>query len=322
MQREEFLKLFEKQIQGTISPEEEIRLNAWFDEQQSKGLSTWDDELLGDKNEVEKEILVNINHEEKAPRIFRLNSPWLKLAASVFIISTLAVLWYKVKPQAPLQNTTVAYTQSAARYGQVIKVVLPDSSKVWLNAGSRLRYPQSFDGKTREIELEGEAFFDVKHNEHQPFIVHSGELNTQVLGTTFNIKAYKTNRKLRVTVATGKVAVYTKNTKAIFLTPNQTAVYDKDLQAFNTSNSPSKDVTAWTQGKLVYKNELLSQALQDVSNKYGIKVTASPNLKSCQIYGTFRHNNVEALLKMITYSVNGKLIKTESGYLIEGKGCK
>lgn len=322
MQREEFLKLFEKQLQGTITPDEEARLNKWFEEQQNKGLPTWDEQTLGNKDDLEEDIFNAINSHNEQPRVRNLYSPWLKIAASILMVSTLAVLWYKFKPQALQQTAAVVYTQSAAKYGQVIKVVLPDSSEVWLNAGSRLRYPESFDGKTREIELDGEAFFDVKHKEQQPFIVHSGELNTQVLGTSFNIKAYKTNRKLRVTVASGKVAVYTKNTKAIYLTPNQTAVYDRELHAFNTSNKPSKDFTAWTQGKLVYKNELLSQALEDISNKYGVKVTAGPNLKSCQIYGTFEHSNAEVLLKMIALSVNGKLVKNADGYLLTGNGCK
>jgi transmembrane sensor len=323
MKREEFLRLFEKQLQGTITPEEEICLSAWFQQQQLDGLSEWDEQKLGNKKELGDAIHSNIQQQSRKQNIFQSYRPWLKIAASVVLLSTVAVLWYKLKPHNGIKTETfsVSYIEAKAEYGQVLKITLADSSTVWLNAGSRLRYPEKFDGKTRELNLEGEGFFEVKHRKSQPFIVHSGTLNTQVLGTSFNVKAYKNSVQLKVSVATGKVAIYTDKIKSIYLTPNQTGTYDKTIGHIGIGQNQIKEVTAWREGKLVYRNELLSQALEDITNKYGVKVMASSKMKTCQIYGTFNHDNVESLLQMISYSVNGKVIKKGSGFYITGRGC-
>jgi len=323
MKREEFLRLFEKQLQGTITPEEEICLSAWFRQQELSGLSEWDEQKLGNKKEQGEAIYNNIWQQSRKRNTFRSYRLWLRIAASVVLLSALAVLWYKSKPHSGLKTETflVRDIEAKAQYGQVLKVTLADSSTVWLNAGSRLRYPEKFEGRTRELDLEGEAFFEVTHRKNQPFIVHSGKLNTQVLGTSFNIKAYKNSVQLKVSVATGKVAIYTNKIKSIYLTPNQTGIYDKTVGHIAIGQNQIKEVTAWREGKLVYKNELLSQALEDITNKYGVKVMASPKMKTCQIYGTFNHDNVESLLQMISYSVNGKVIKKGSGFYITGRGC-
>lgn len=322
MTREEFLRLFEKQLQGTITPNEELRLSAWFEQQQAEGLSGWDTGKLGDQKELEEAIYNKIMQQEDKQNIFRMYGKWLSIAASIVLIGVAILFWQRTKT---LHNETptaaTRYNEAKSEYGQVLKIVLADSSTVWLNAGSRLRYPEKFSGKLREIYLEGEAFFDVTHKKDQPFIVHSGKLNTQVLGTSFNIKAYKSAKQLKVSVATGKVAIYTSKTNAVYLTPNQTGTYNKTAGKISTTKDQINDITAWREGKLIYRNELLSLALEDITNKYGVRITASSNMSTCHIYGTFNHDNVETLLKMISYSVNGKVIKKASGFYISGKGC-
>eukprot|EP01132_Coremiostelium_polycephalum_P022666 gene22666-26912_t len=282
MTREEFLRLFEKQLQGSISPEEEARLAAWFEQQQAKGLSAWDPGQLGNQKELEEAIYEKIRQKDSKKGVLRLYRPWLSTAASILLLSMVLLLWQRIKQSTEQISATakaIKYAEAKSGYGQVLKIVLADSSTVWLNSGSRLRYPEKFNGSSRELYLEGEAFFNVVHKKSQPFIVHSGALNTQVLGTSFNIKAYKNSAQLKVSVATGKVGIYADKVST-----------------------------------------LLSQALEDISNKYGVHITASPNMSSCRIYGTFNHDNVETLLKMISYSVNGKVIRKTEGFYLSGKG--
>lgn len=323
MQREEFLTLFEKQLHGTITPEEGNRLSAWFEQQQSAGLSQWDQEQLGNQKELEENIYANIIRKSKQPFGIRLQRHWLAIAASIVLVSIAALSWHKIKPESKNQTENIAlkYTKTTARYGEVLKIMLADSSMVWLNAGSSLRYPEKFEGKTRELYLEGEAFFEVTRNREKPFIVHSGELSTRVLGTSFNIKAYKNADQLKVSVATGKVAIYAKKIPAIHLIPNQTGTYNKDLGKINMQQHQTADLTTWRQGKLVYRNEALSKALEDIENKYGVHISISPAMKNCRIYGTFNHDHIETLLKMIAYSVKARVVKKGADFRLTGEGC-
>jgi transmembrane sensor len=321
MQRDEFLHLFEKQLQGTITSEEERRLSAWFEQQQSTGLSQWDQEQLGNQKELEDHIYYNITKKGRQPLGIRLQRHWLAIAASIILVSICALLWHKTSLEGKTENTAARYTRTTARYGEVLKVMLADSSMVWLNAGSSLRYPEKFEGKTRELYLEGEAFFEVTPNREKPFIVHSGELNTRVLGTSFNIKAYKNSDQLKVSVATGKVAISVGKIPPVLLIPNQTGTYSKDLGQISTEQGQVTDLTAWREGKLIYRNELLSLALDDIENKYGVHISSSPAMKNCRIYGTFNHDHLETLLKMIAYSVKAKVIKKGADFYISGEGC-
>ncbi|RYZ95824.1 MAG: hypothetical protein EOP47_25055 [Sphingobacteriaceae bacterium] len=103
----------------------------------------------------------------------------------------------------------------AAVNGNVTHITLGDGTKIWLNGGSKLKYPETFRGKLREITIEGEAFFDVAHDADHPFIVHTGDITTQVLGTSFNIKAYPDEQLLKVDVVSGKVGIVPSATAAV-----------------------------------------------------------------------------------------------------------
>src|SRR5690606_36092602 len=119
-----------------------------------------------------------------------------------------------------------------------------------LNAESRLLYPSRFRGGRREVTLVGEAYFEVAHQADKPFIIHSGKLITQVLGTSFNIKAYENDPDIKVAVLTGKVGVrnLTGNQKAVFLTPNQEAVYNKAINSIGKQKVDASLSVSWKDG--------------------------------------------------------------------------
>jgi transmembrane sensor len=327
MQQKEFLERFEKQLQGTITPEEEISLSQWFEQQQQEGVSAWDVQLLGDQEQVAQESYAQIMEKHKKRLGLQRSKLWLKVAASILLIASLSTIFIKYNIERTAVPETFVYQTDSAGYGQVVKVTLPDSSRIWLNAGSRIRYLKGFTAHKREIQLQGEAFFEVNHQPRRPFIVHSGRLNTQVLGTSFNVKAYADDPHIQVTVHTGKVGIYTqhhqskKNGETVFLSPNQTASFNIANEVIKTETSKSEEEIAWRKGKLVYKNELLVAAIRDLKHKYGVDINLAKSMESCRVYGTFEHDAVEKILEMMAFSVNGKLIKAGKGYQILGKGC-
>ena len=134
-------------------------------------------------------------------------------------------------------------------------LTLPDGTRVWLNADTRLEYPDDFSGRAmREVFLEGEAFFDVVENKHQPFIVRTSSLSVKVLGTAFNVKSYDSDETIETTLVRGKVSIETNQNKTgeiITLLPHQQAVFKKKSSMMVLANQVNTETyTAWRTGKL------------------------------------------------------------------------
>ena len=233
MDKKQFLRLRDKYLKGECSEEEKKLMDDFYRSYQEKG-EDWEelglpdnslvrDELyeavrsritektITEKAITEKTINAKTITERKHARIVIRESrvaPYMKVAASialaVVVISTY-LLW-----QGTGQPNGLAMLEKTTQHGQKSTVVLEDGTKISLNSGSRLTYPAQFDKDSREVVLEGEAFFEVTRNTEKPFIVRSGDLVTTVLGTSFNIKAFPTEN-IAVTVATGKVRVENTN---------------------------------------------------------------------------------------------------------------
>lgn len=149
------------------------------------------------------------------------------IAAAVMIGALLSVAgWYIDKKFGASEQMTMI--RKTNKVGELSKLILPDSTTVWLGVASTLKYPQRFTGPQRHVELDGEAYFEVIHNVSLPFIVTSGPVRTRVLGTTFNVKAYKEEQEIAVTLATGRVEVTSKKeAKPVVLSPNEQLRFNK-----------------------------------------------------------------------------------------------
>jgi transmembrane sensor len=156
-------------------------------------------------------------------------------------------------------------------------ILLPDSTQVWLNAGSSLEYPENFDKPVREVTLSGEAYFDVKHAAEHPFIIHTGEILTTVMGTAFNINAYADRKNIKVSVSRGKVKVSRGRLLLATLVKDQeikvSKMEDQSLQKVLSTNT----VAAWQQGNLVYEDETLSEIIADLERVYDVHIQVAVN---------------------------------------------
>jgi transmembrane sensor len=194
-----------------------------------------------------------------------------------------------------------------------------------LNAGSILTYPERFTGNTREITLEGEAFFDVAADARKPFIIHAGALNTTVLGTTFNITAYKNSPLLSVTVLSGKVAVMdTLSQKSVTVLPNQKATFNPDKATLITSIADKpENAIAWSEGKLIFEETPLAEVAERLSYKYNVQIVLEGrNLSNCRFNGEFDTEPLEEILKIITTLTETKIKREGTVIHLSGKGCK
>lgn len=162
-------------------------------------------------------------------------------------------------------------------YGKKSQLILEDGTKVWLNAGSRMAFPTKFTGKKREVFLEGEAYFEVAHNQNLPFVVNTGEIAIKVLGTRFNLSAYKSDQLTETVLLEGKVTVSERSvlgflTSETILSPNQKASYDRNNRSITVKNEPDADlVIAWTEGWFKFSQQNMTDVLNKLQRYYNVQ---------------------------------------------------
>jgi transmembrane sensor len=244
----------------------------------------------------------------------------------VSLVSAVLILAYHYRYALLDRLDPIANKQLVAANGQTVNFTLADGTKIWLNAGSKLTYPETFRGEKREIKLEGEAFLDVTHDPAKAFIVHTGQVSTQVLGTSFNIKAYVNERFIKVDVLSGKVGVVTPAGKAksvtTFLTPAEGVVFNKD--GLSITKNKQVDVNAlssWKGGELVFKNIALPEVLNTINRHFNVTVKADVNLARCSITANFTNVSLENIMKIISKLVKGKAVQKGPAYQLKGRGC-
>lgn len=198
--------------------------------------------------------------------------PYLKYAAIwAPLITLLGLGGYLLRNHA--KPTAVAMLTSSTTTGKLLKIQLPDSTIVYLNASSSLEYPEIFTGDTRAVMLHGEAFFDVKQDDKHPFFVTTDKLQVQVLGTSFNVRSYADDADIAVTVTTGKVGVKVPeptNAAATILLPDQEFNYTKHTHLTKVAAVNALDSKAWGEGAFIFNYETLENITRRLSRWYGV----------------------------------------------------
>ncbi len=230
---------------------------------------------------------------------------WTSIAASVILVSALGYFGRDLF-QSPSSKMQKLITINGERK----QLKLADGSVIWLNPKTTLTYPEKFNGKTREVYLSGEAFFEVAKDKEHPFIVHSEQVNTQVLGTSFNIKSYSGQQDIQVTLLTGKVAVNVQGEKgkSTEIVPNQKVTYNKTSGALiKEGDINAKLFLDRKNGKLIYKGIELRNVINDLELFYNIKVNIATKMDHCLFYGNIdTAEEAELAIQQIALTFNGK----------------
>lgn len=173
-------------------------------------------------------------------------------------------------------DENIRISQLVMPYGSSSKIVLSDSSVVWLNAGSSLIYPSKFTGKSREVVLFGEAYFSVNSNPDKPFIVRTSALEIRALGTEFNVSAYPEDNMIQTVLKKGSVTIKridgTKSENEILLSPNQLALFDKKTKQSRITVVNTDFYTLWTNGLLCFENRDLNRIIKSLERYYNINI--------------------------------------------------
>jgi ferric-dicitrate binding protein FerR (iron transport regulator) len=197
---------------------------------------------------------------------------WRPLVAAASIITVILAGW-AIATHKGRKSTTPAYTLISNESDKIRKLTLPDGTQAILDIHSSIQYPSSYNEKERRIYLNGEGYFTVAKDDSRPFIVQTGEIQTQALGTSINIESHDKEGQIRVALTEGRIAVSLTQdqTNRQLLTPGQILFYDKTTGNFSTTHYTT-DVTAWTRGGLVFNNMPLKEALHRLAERYQLQL--------------------------------------------------
>jgi transmembrane sensor len=254
---------------------------------------------------------------------------WRYASVIIFLLGLSFIFYFFTTKSGPSADS--GYCEVQVPYGARSLITLPDGSKVWLNAGSKFKYNRNFDINSRDVYLEGEAYFDVEKRKHA-FVVHTSDLDLRVLGTTFNVKAYPEEENIEATLIEGSIQIESKTArKPLFLKPKEKLTYHKPdmklliseegekaksdpadtgkklpetakkLDAINISEDVNtEESTSWKDGKLIINNESLEDLTKKLERKYDITFTFDmERLKSYSYSGTLRDFPLEQILKAL-----------------------
>lgn len=316
MDKNELRLLAQKYLDGNATPEEKQLLNQWYDNAETGWPETVDlkrpETEAGVKqrlfNELHQQLFVADVQQTKPSNIKRL-SVWLGSVAAM--LALFFFVWTQNRRPEQLQVPVANARMVSVPQNRVMHLTLPDGSKVWLNKGSVFRYPKSFDGKTRVVELvEGRAFFDIKHQADHPFVVKTKSVNVTVLGTSFDVSSYKKSGLTKVSVVTGKVGVTCadKNcTGTVMLLPKQQVVLTANSTSFIRKPEAEVEVNAWCKSNFVFEQESLANVFKALEKEYHTSISVSDKkLLDEHISINLNNQHLDSIMKVLSFTKHFK----------------
>lgn len=307
---------FAKFLSGNMTSEESEDFKLWIESSPEneklfkENKKLWDvsghyfspDQIQKDKEKVLQKV-----QSKQTIQLTRARRTLLlyKFAAILAIPITFALSWYFITSSS--KNDLVApemLCEIVAPKGNVAKCILPDGSEVWINAGSSVSYNTSvFNQQIREVQLTGEAYFEVAKNQEIPFRVSTSIANILVTGTSFNVKAYPESNEFETILAEGGIEMELKNKshQKLLLQPGERAVYNSDELNIRVEKVDAEYYTSWRNGELLFKDATLNDLVSELERIYDIKFyLKDEQLGEFRFRGMFSYNNdlIEALEKI------------------------
>ena len=314
MDKTHYKELIEKYFEETITDVEIKELSDWIKndhqlhdcwEQEFERSDSSMNPVLRDKlfAQIKEETL------DKEVRPLRI-IPW-KWVAAILLPVCVAFFTYYLLDSSPIAETP--FIVKAAK-GDKATIELPDGTNVVLNSASQLSYLNNFGEKVRRVQLNGEAYFKVAHDEKHAFIVQIGDLEVKVLGTSFNISAYKDDKEITVVLLEGKVGVYAQERSHI-MKPGDKIEYNKTTHQIKTTQVHPTDYIEWTKGNMYFEKESLENIMKTLSRIYDVEIRFdSGKLPKEYFTGTIPGGGIQNALNILMltspfyYEMDGSVI--------------
>lgn len=218
---------------------------------------------------------------------------WIAMVASVALLITGGLYWNSLTRRIQQQIETVYVAENATQ------ITLSDGTKVWLSDHSQLRCQQYFTGKSRDVALEGEAYFEVAHNRKQPFRVLTGGKTVEVLGTSFNVRAYTQEALMKIALVKGSVSVSDDMSgQMVLLKPAQEAVFDKHDGSLAVNNIHLDLLMSWKTGRYVFNNITFDEIAKTLEKGFNVTIRIENETLKSKLF-TMRFENGESLEEIL-----------------------
>ena len=300
-----------KLMSGEISPEDKAALVVWINESLENKKYFLELENIWhtvhpafnpEEIDVEKahtSLLKKI--ESKSARKTPFFVWWQRVAAILIIpVLLLAGIQYY---QSSIKKSCVAYQEILSPLGMKSKITLPDGSVVWLNSGSKLKYPVEFTSDKREIQLSGEAFFKVHSDKKHPFVVSTKSLQVIATGTAFNIESYYNDSITAVTLQEGKLNVEIGEKSSQKIIPNERLIFNHRTNKYAIAKTDAKYWCVWKDGILAFRNEPLEDVFKRIGRTYNVDIIVKDKMVGQQLYrATFEGESLDEILRLLKIS--------------------
>ena len=315
--------LAEKLLNGTISDEELKMFNDWYDQHNDEELvlpHDHENKIIDIRNLVLQEVKEKLRQEEKQPVITVRKKWWLAAAVVTGLLMAAGYLLI-----FDVQNAG-SFVHTAS--GQQKKVILPDSSIVWLKPNSTIDYSNLTAGNERQVKLTGEALFEVTKNAHKPFVIQSGEYTVRVLGTSFNMRNIS-DLPFQLTVLTGEVLVEkvlpNGKKEQHFIVPSQKITSSPKNEMILVATAPEEnvEVSAGTEYLMNFQNVPFKEIARSIERKFDVKCNIqNDQLLQCRLTANFTDQSLARTLQLIAASINMTYEIKNGEVLLSGTGCE
>ncbi|WP_439487293.1 FecR family protein [Algoriphagus sp.] len=290
--KEELNLLLEKYLQGKASQAEISLLFRWLNQLDLS--EEIDNPFVAEEKigQIMKDrIFSRIRENPTSIKEVKLFPNWLRpVAASILLLIGLVFIFHQFQNPSPASSPILLSTEP----NMIKEFFLPDSTRVILNASTTLELADDFNEESRQVKLTGEAFFDVSQDIEKPFIIHSGEVQTHVLGTAFNVEAYERENQFRVSLLRGKVEVSDERAYVAELLPGQMLVYDVSDHIGSVESIAPEHIGAWINHKIIFNDVPLQDAISRLEAHIDSSVEVDPALSLNGLYVTGEYANGEA----------------------------
>lgn len=313
METNRLQKLIQKYINGECTPDEIAAVHEWYDsfegEQNPMDLLSTDQQLQLKKRLISRirTNIISLDKESGTLAHKKFLSPALiyslsGIAATVLLV--IGIVFFKYDFSHPPTTTNIVVVNMTK---SIQKISLEDGSIVWLNPGSRIEYPKKFKAAQRNVQMKGEAFFEVTHNKNRPFTIYSDNLVTRVWGTSFRIRAYE-NDPAEVSVVTGKVSVRLQQQEGseVMLLPNQKATYLKKTNLLKKEAEQKTSVMRiWKKTTLSFDNAPIKDVIKALNTTFGVHISSTDEkLLNYALKADFTDQSLPSILEMLEKSLD------------------
>ncbi|MBS1606907.1 MAG: FecR domain-containing protein [Bacteroidetes bacterium] len=332
MNKDRIIELMARKLSGEATPDELQELREQISKDTAAGerdrvleqfWSRHDDGMHPSVEENLKRVLTSLDlNDTTTPPVLRLSRKrwWLWAAAAIPVLLTVGIVFARHRDS---RDPLASLMEKHNAKGTKSIIQLPDGSKIWLNADSKIRYPESFKGASREIYLNGEAFFDVVKSPDHPFVIHLANGTVKVLGTSFNVRAYDNEPVVETSVATGRIAFIpryrsaNKRQDTIVVAADHKASYAFTKEELRTSATSSVEDKAWTEGKLIFRGMTMEQIAIELERNFGKKVVFVDSTPMAYVFtGSFENNTLDEIMYYLSRTKNFSYKITNTELLI------